>query len=528
MRVSVPLPLSLTLPVQESPLSSASTESTLQKTSSQQTTSQGVGAAQGQGLVQGPAPGQGLSQPIESTVALWSCFEVAMARCQPLSPDSIDDNTPVRRHPASPTTQPELHAQKEVVVEEESINPRTHPGTSVRRSGDDRVPQLAADGNTDSSSSGGDGGSHPGGSISDNLSAACFLSEMLPLLRDADKEKEKAKEKENEPPHGRGSGQAVADSLPTTSSTTTTTTTTQASVPLTVTERDLSLAPLLCNDDDVLSAPALSSLTPVWMGSSTPTSPPPAKAYSSSTGAALAPANPSPATLAARALASSTSTTQRSRTRRRTPMASAEMAPTHKEDAGVDGDAGADANISRMQPQSQAHLRQQEDDQQQDQRQDNGDNNNRVRDQCLDGPAGRKGGEGSDSVDQRKSAPPQSSGRETSGDDEQSMNLSSSSNNNVLDEWQPDIGDSSQGRTLFLRTRDGRLITISTTRPVPRRVADVRALVDSFFKSPGGRGNGSVPGSTTSTVSAAMSTPSTHLISTPSTVELDVNDNDKK
>jgi hypothetical protein len=52
--------------------------------------------------------------------------------------------------------------------------------------------------------------------------------------------------------------------------------------------------------------------------------------------------------------------------------------------------------------------------------------------------------------------------------------------------------NSGQGRTLFLRTRDGRLITISTTRPVPRRVADVRALVDTYFKTPGNGGSNSV------------------------------------
>jgi len=46
----------------------------------------------------------------------------------------------------------------------------------------------------------------------------------------------------------------------------------------------------------------------------------------------------------------------------------------------------------------------------------------------------------------------------------------------------PPAVDADGGRTVLLRTRSGALITISTTRPVPRRVTDVRALVGRLFR----------------------------------------------
>ena len=499
VRVSVPLPLSLTLPVQVSPVNSASTEISSQRTSSHSAT------VQGQGLAQELASGQGLAPPTESTVALWSCFEVAMARCQPLSPDAIDDNTPVRTHTDKHNkTQP--HAQEGEEVD--TIHSRSHLVPHSRENSDGKIRQLAVDDCIDGRS--GDGSSDH--RSHDDMSTACFLSEMLPLLRDADKEKEN-KENENTSLHG-GKQTPVLETKNSAALSSSST-----SIPVVLSEGNLPTPPF----DEAVSATTLSSLPPtppVWMATSTPTSPS-AKTYSNSTGARIATAIPSPATLVARALASSTSSRRnRNRNRTRTPLAPAAMAENYNKEDIVGGDDDVSTDVMMRMQSSSLPLQQQEEGKRKKEATEklrHGNDDISARDQPQR-PSGSDGslrrGDDSDNNNINQSTPldSQCSRKELSGDVEGSMNhlssFSSSSSSttavaaatdNVLDEWQPNIDDCTpgQGRTLFLRTRDGRLITISTTRPVPRRVADVRALVDSFFKTPGGDDSGNLPGNMT-------------------------------
>ena len=432
-----------------------------------------------------------------------------MARCQPLSPDAIDDNTPVRTH-ADRHNRTQSHAQEGEEVD--TIHSRSHLVPHSRKNSDDNIRQLAVDDRTDGRS--GDGSSHH--RSHDDMSTACFLSEMLPLLRDADKEKENTekenKEKENTSLHGAKQTPVLEtkNSAPLSSS--------SPSVTVVLSEGNLPTPPF----DEAVSATTLSSLppTPVWMATSTPTSPS-AKTYSNSTGARIATAIPSPATLAARALASSTSSRRnRNRNRTRTPLAPAAMVENYNEEDIVGGDDVSTDVMMRMQS-SSLPLQQQEEEKRKKEAKENlrhGNDDNSARGQAPR-PSGSDGslrrGDDSDNNNINQSTPldSQCSRKELSGDVEGSMNhlssFSSSSSSsttavaaatdNVLDEWQPNIDDCTpgQGRTLFLRTRDGRLITISTTRPVPRRVADVRALVDSFFKTPGGGNSGNLPGNMT-------------------------------